>query len=306
MLRARPADNLSAFSADSVSLTPPSDPVLHIPFTKMQGAGNDFIVVDNRFFHFTANELAELARRYCPRRFGVGADGLLALDNPPDDGAHYRMRYFNADGSIAGMCGNGARCLARFARSAGLDAEPLIFASDAGTYRAHVPSEDALPIRLEVPSPTDFKPHVRLADGRDVPYIHTGTDHVVLFVDDLEAVDPAATAPAIRQDPAFAPAGTNVNFVEVVSRDRLGIRTYEKGVEGETLACGTGALAAAVVTRLTGRSTASRFEIEAPGGELAVGFDPGEDEIRNLYLEGGADRVFEGILAVDPSALVAL
>jgi diaminopimelate epimerase len=269
----------------------------------MQGAGNDFIVLDNRFFHFSTEELARLARRFCPRRFGVGADGLLALDEPDRDGAHYRMRYHNADGSRAGMCGNGARCLARFARLAGLADERLVFDAEAGRYRVDVPPAGEGGVRLFVPPPRDFR-EVALADGRSVLFVWTGTQHVVQFVPDLEGVDPAAEAPPVRHDHAFAPAGTNVNFVQVLAEDRLAVRTFEKGVEAETLACGTGALAAAVVARLAGRSGASRFTVEARGGTLEVGFAAsGDGEVVDLYLEGPAEVVFTGILEVDPQEL---
>src|SRR5690606_7040767 len=128
-----------------------------VPFTKMHGAGNDFIVLDNRFMHFSAAELAALAQRFCPRRFGVGADGLLALSPSDEPGIDFRMEYVNPDGSRAGMCGNGARCLARFARSAGLEAEPLTFRADAGVYRASVPPEPEAPVRLFVPPPERYR-----------------------------------------------------------------------------------------------------------------------------------------------------
>jgi diaminopimelate epimerase len=280
-------------------------PALHIPFTKMQGAGNDFIVVDNRFFHFSERDLQAIARRFCARRTGVGADGLLALDDPEQAGADYRMHYLNADGSPAGMCGNGARCLARYARHAGLTSEPLAFDVNAGRYSASVPGGEGEPVRLFVPSPENFRPQTRLADGRHVPYVWTGTHHVVLFVDEIEAVDPMRDAPPVRHDPAFLPEGTNVSFVEMKGPQRLAIRTFEKGVEGETLACGTGALAAAVVAHLAGRSSATEFEIHARGGEMKVGFEMEDGSITDLFLEGPAVTVFTGMLEIDPGMLDA-
>jgi diaminopimelate epimerase len=278
-------------------------PALHVPFTKMQGAGNDFIVLDNRFFHFSESELQAIARRFCPRRTGVGADGLLALDDPEGEGADYWMHYLNADGSPAGMCGNGARCLARFARHAGLTGEPLVFDVNAGRYTASVPGGEGQPVRLFVPSPENFRPRTRLSDGRSVPYVWTGTHHVVLFVDNIEDVDPAHEAPPIRHDPAFLPEGTNVNFVEMKGPQYLAIRTFEKGVEGETLACGTGALAAAVVAHLAGHSSATEFEIRARGGAMKVGFAIDDDSITRLFLEGPAATVFTGMLEIDPGML---
>lgn len=277
--------------------------VLHVPFTKMHGAGNDFIVLDNRFFHFSEHDLALLARRFCPRRTGVGADGLLALAPSRLEGTDYRMQYVNADGTPAGLCGNGARCLARFAREAGMRGDPLAFEAAAGIYRASVPAEKGAPVRLFVPLPRDYRPAVRLADGRAVAYIWTGTHHAVRFVDDVDRVEPEREAPAIRRDPAFAPEGVNVNFVEVQGEDAVAVRTFEKGVEQETPACGTGALAAAVVTRLSGRSEADVFTVRAPGGTLVVGLDAADAGIREMFLEGPAETVFTGILEVDPIEL---
>lgn len=273
----------------------------------MHGAGNDFIVIDNRFFNFTQAELAKLARGYCPRRTGIGADGLLALDHPDSDETNYRMRYHNADGSLAGMCGNGARCLARFARNTGMEGDPLVFDAEAGRYRAFVPPAGAedydLPdVRLMVPPPRDFDGALRLSGGNEVAYVYTGTHHVVVFVDDLDAVDVESEAPAIRRDRVF-PEGVNVNFVEMLSENRLAIRTFEKGVEAETLACGTGALAAAVVAYLSGRSSSTHFTLEARGGRLEVDFEAENGEIRELSLSGGAAVAFTGVLVLDPKKL---
>ena len=280
---------------------------LVVPFTKMNGAGNDFIVLDNRFLHFTDVELSDLARRFCPRRTGVGADGLLAL-NPPeaDEGAHFRMRYFNADGSLGTMCGNGARCLARFARTAGIEGDPLVFDTDGGRYIADTPAEATATVRLHVPPPRAFKTVV-LAEAQvdgETFGIWTGTEHTVRFVDDVQTAPLAAEGPAIRQDSALAPAGANVNFVEVVEdseRARVRARTYEKGVEGETLACGTGALASALAARLTGRIRADQVAVEMPGGTLHVGFslpsgEASAEAVLNLTLEGPAEVVYQGTL----------
>lgn len=271
---------------------------LVVPFTKMHGAGNDFLVLDNRFMHFSEAELAGLARRFCPRRFGVGADGLLALGATDEAGVDYRMEYFNSDGSRAGLCGNGARCLARFARSAGLEAEPLCFRADAGLYRASVPEAPEAPVRLFVPPAEGYRPPEPLGEGLpEAAYVWTGTDHAVVFVEDVEAAAVAALGPRIRGAEAFAPAGANANFAEVAGPARLRLRTFEKGVEAETMACGTGALAAAVVARLAGLVRGAEVEVEARGGTLRVGF---EGEEGGLYLEGPAVTVFQGTLEVFP------
>ena len=278
----------------------------------MNGAGNDFVVIDNRWFHFSDDELAALARQACPRRTGVGADGLLALDAPAADadaeGVHFRMRYRNADGSLATMCGNGARCLARFAARAGLGvadaagASTLVFDTDGGRYRAHVPPSGD--VTLDVPPPRDAG-LARLATGETpdgLTHIWTGTEHTVLFVADANAEDLGAIARPIRHDAAFQPAGTNVNLVEVAAPGseaglaHLVVRTFEKGVEGETLACGTGALASALAARLTGRVASDRVAVAMPGGTLHVGFHLDGETFTDVTLGGPADLVYEGTL----------
>lgn len=286
---------------------------LVVEFTKMHGAGNDFIVIDNRFFHFSDAELAAMARAWCPRRTGIGADGVLALCSPQNDAHDYRMRYVNADGSMARMCGNGARCLARFARSAGLERDTLSFESDAGVYRVAVPPEADAPVRLHVPSPQDFNPDVSLHDAAQavptpVHYVWTGTEHAVCFVDQVDAVAVDTLGPAIRHDAALAPEGANANFVQIERRAdgapaALRVRTYEKGVEAETLACGTGALAAAVVARLLGRITEEVIPVTMPGGTLRVGITVADGTVQALYLEGPAVKVFRGTVDAPPELL---
>ncbi len=305
-------------NAPPVARTP-----LVVPFTKMNGAGNDFVVLDNRFLRFSTDELADLARQVCPRRFGVGADGLLALEEPdgrrsqPDaEGDHFRMRYRNADGSLATMCGNGARCLARFAARAGLgasagDGVALVFDTDGGRYRAEVPDPNRAsgPVVLHVPPPRDFGP----TGLRDAPVpkssrvyrIWTGTEHAVVFVRDLDHEDVAAVGGRLRWDGVFRPAGTNVDFVQVREPEgspaRISVRTFEKGVEAETLACGTGALAAALVSRLVGHVSGPDGErqsvaVEMLGGTLVVGFRIDGEDVSDLTLEGPAETTFEGTL----------
>ena len=273
-------------------------PPLVVPFTKMDGAGNDFIVLDNRFLHFTEEELESLAARFCPRRTGIGADGLLALED--DDAADFRMRYRNADGSLGTMCGNGARCLARFAAEAGLgtrrgDGVALAFETDGGRYRATVP--DAGDVRLDVPDARGFGPAETEGD-ETVHQIWTGTEHAVLFVDDVEAVD-RAVLQRLRHDPAFRPTGANVNAVQVVAPDRIRVRTFEKGVEAETLACGTGAIATALVSQLTQRAGGDgrqRVAVEMPGGTLTVGFRAEGGRLAEITLGGPARTVYAGTL----------
>ncbi len=288
---------------------------LVVPFTKMSGAGNDFVVLDNRFLRFSDAELAALAAQACPRRVGVGADGLLALDDADGD-ADFRMRYRNADGSLATMCGNGARCLARFAARAGLGLESadgtvrLTFDTDGGRYSARVLGGRGASgaVLLNVPPPRDlaavtgFEDMIE-TDGEPSPLVRiwTGTEHLVAFVENVAAVDLEAVGPRLRRDVLFAPAGTNVNVVEIAeagedAAPRIVVRTFEKGVEGETLACGTGALAAALAAFHTGRVHEPAMDVAMPGGTLRVHFTPGTDGVSDLVLEGPAETVFEGTL----------
>lgn len=273
---------------------PSMSPSLVVEFTKMHGAGNDFLVLDNRWYRFSDDELSEMAATWCRRRYGVGADGLLALDPSEDEGVAYRMRYVNADGSWATMCGNGARCLARFALAADFDGPELTFQTDAGRYRAAVLQEDADAVRLYVPPPRDLTLDVALQEDVDMPvhFVHTGTEHLVLFVPDIDTAPVDEWGPRLRADPNLQPDGANVNFVEV-DQETLRVRTYEKGVENETLSCGTGVLAAAVVARATDKVRANPVEVHTRGGTLRVG---AEDEER--YLEGPVVTVFRGSLTL--------
>jgi diaminopimelate epimerase len=275
-------------SINRESMTPQPKRKLVVEFTKMSGAGNDFLVIDNRFYHFSPDELARLARKYCARRTGVGADGLLALHAPDDPGHHFRMRYLNADGSVGSMCGNGARCLARYAFEAGMDEDPLRFLTDAGPYSALVREES---VRLMIPSYRDFAEVPADESGSGRHYIWTGTEHLVVFCPEVDEVDVERDGLRLRHSRA---GGANVNFVEVAD-GMLRVRTFEKGVEGETLACGTGATAAAAVARLTDRLSRSEIQVQMRGGVLRVGFDhAGNAE----YLEGPAETVFRGTLKI--------
>ncbi|MFB6247851.1 MAG: diaminopimelate epimerase [Salinibacter sp.] len=276
-------------------------PSLVVEFTKMHGAGNDFLVLDNRWYRFSDDELSDLAATWCPRRYGVGADGLLALTEAAADDVAYRMRYVNADGSWATMCGNGARCLARFAVNADFEGPELAFETDAGRY--HAATDEARPdvVRLYVPAPRALELDVPLkatvpVDPAAVHYVDTGTGHLVIFVPDVEAVPVEEWAPPLREDARVDPPGANVNFVEMQD-EVLHLRTYEKGVEGETPSCGTGVLAAAAVAEATGRADADPLTVEARGGSFRVG-TAATSRGRERYLEGPVVTVFRGSLNV--------
>jgi len=276
-------------------------PSLVVEFTKMHGAGNDFLVLDNRWYRFSDEELSDLAATWCRRRFGVGADGLLALADADADDVAYRMRYVNADGSWATMCGNGARCLARFALNADFEGPELAFETDAGRYHATVDEERPDLVRLYVPPARELELDVTLEhtapfSPEAVHYADTGTGHLVIFVPDLDAVPVEEWAPPLRHDARVHPPGANVNFVEVRDGD-LHLRTYEKGVEGETLSCGTGVLAAAALAEATDRAPETPVTVETRGGTFRVGTAT-TSRGRERYLEGPVVTVFRGTLTV--------
>lgn len=262
-----------------------------VRFYKYQGAGNDFVVLDNRGGEY-GNLSTERIASICERRFGVGADGLLLLSSPLGCEA-FRMEYYNQDGSRASFCGNGARCLCSFAVLCGVvpSNRQFEFSADDGLHTAKV---DDCKNWVEL----GMKPveAVRvLPDGACV--LNTGVPHYVQFVDDVEDVDIMRVAPSIRYSDAFKPDGVNVNFAQITSPSHVAVRTYERGVEAETLACGTGVTAAALSASLT---TGSRcISISAKGGDLTVTFEPdGNGGFSNIVLSGPAVRVFDGYLAL--------
>ncbi|MDA1029590.1 MAG: diaminopimelate epimerase [Bacteroidetes bacterium] len=281
---------------------------LVLEFTKMSGTGNDFIVVDNRFYNYSDQELSEMAKKLCQRRLSVGADGLLGLGNPITEGAKYRMSYYNADGSLGTMCGNGARCLARFAHDAGIEgarsiesgahgnSHTYLFDSDAGLYTAVVDSKTTR-VRLYVPKPQRFTADIQLdaslsANPLTYHFMWTGTEHLVLHVEDVQSLDLAKVGPMLRYDAKLMPKGANINFAEVLSDGTLRVRTYEKGVEAETLACGTGSIACAIVSTMVGKLSKSPVTVRMPGGDLEVGWEGEAEDPERVYLEGTVEIVY--------------
>ena len=258
-----------------------------LPFWKMHGAGNDFILVDDRTGGFPVDEPAFRAG-LCDRRHGIGSDGLLLIQ--PSAVADIRMRFFNPDGSEADFCGNGARCLARLAHEIGAAPADLCIETCAGLVRAEVLA--APRVRLHLPPPKDWRMDLAV-EWHNRPlslhFVNTGVPHAVAVVDDLATVDVPALGAFIRRHPLFAPAGTNADFIQITGPDALAIRTYERGVEGETLACGTGILAAALVAEKLGLVRAPVRVRAAGGDELEVGLTP-------LTLTGPAEHLFRGTL----------
>ncbi|MCS7083104.1 MAG: diaminopimelate epimerase [Bacteroidetes bacterium] len=264
---------------------------MSIPFWKMCGAGNDFVVVDNRALGLELELQPRWAVRLCERRFGIGADGLLLLESDPEYA--FRMRYYNADGSRARMCGNGARCLAYFAWAHGIPDDPVVFRTDSGPYRASRSGPER--VRLYWPELGPWRPGLTV-DGWPACWIDTGTEHLVVGpLADVDGLEVNQLGPRLRAHPDLGPEGANVNFVAPIGPDALRVRTYERGVEAETLACGTGALAAALVAYRLGWIGSLPVQVHMPGGVLTVGGEPTpEGRWINLYLEGPVQVTFAG------------
>lgn len=259
-----------------------------VPFVKYEGAGNDFILVDNRAGGFVPD--AGRIARLCDRHRGIGADGLMTLGSHPLHDCS--MRYYNADGSEGEMCGNGARCFALFAEHLGIGGAVKRFDAADGLHEARLLRADAFSGEVEV-GMTEVR---AIEPGAGWWALDTGVPHYVEFVEGLDAVDVEGRGRAIRRDLARFPRGTNVNFVEVAGEGLLRIRTYERGVEAETLACGTGCTAAALVANHVLQPAANDFRVEARGGVLRVRFDrlPDGAGYTAIRLSGPARRVFAG------------
>lgn len=271
---------------------------MQLSFTKMNGAGNDFILLDNRNLDRTLSR--ETIAHLCDRHRGIGADGLLAVE-PAEGSADFRMRYHNSDGGEAEMCGNGARCFARYcARLLGPAQTSVSFETQAGLIRADLLENDH--VELAMSDPTDHRePAFLPVNGSEleVHFLNTGVPHAVVFVENLETTDVHRLGAALRYHDAFAPRGTNANFVQVESPGELLIRTYERGVEAETLACGTGVVASALLHHLRANTPPSEpIGVRVRGGDrLEVRFSPlSHGSFTRVFLRGPADFVFEGTL----------
>jgi diaminopimelate epimerase len=267
---------------------------MRLPFWKMHGAGNDFVLVDNRDGIFPATDGAWVAG-VCRRRTGIGSDGVVLIEASTE--ADFRMRFLNPDGGEAEMCGNAARCVAHLARDIGVAPDAMEIETAAGRLSATV-----LPgarVRIGMPDPLDWTVEAELdACNRRLTYdkLNTGVPHVVIRVPDVDTVDVAGLGRAIRRQPAFAPDGTNANFVQVGEGGRIRVRTYERGVEAETLACGTGVTAVALVLDRLGIAS-SPVAVQVAGGDtLTVSFSGHGDSARDVQLEGPIAYVFRGEL----------
>ncbi len=260
-------------------------------FTKMSGTGNDFIVINNTQGNYIL-DWSGFARQYCTRRTSVGADGVLIIEKSPT--ADFNYRIFNADGSEAEMCGNGARCAALFAFEHKVAGKHMRFNTLAGIIEAEVNSHD---VSIRMTDPFDLQRDILLDIGTQqyrVDFINTGVPHTVVFTEDLSAVRIDELGRAIRTHEHFAPAGTNVNFVQILQDDHIRVRTYERGVEAETLACGTGAVASALISACVKQVSGPPVHVQMPGGDLAIEFLFDQKGFSDVWLSGGVEIVYTG------------
>jgi diaminopimelate epimerase len=262
-------------------------------FTKMNGAGNDFVMIDNRAGNVRLEP--EQIVRICDRHGGVGADGILLLEKG-SNGADFKMRYYNRDGGEAEMCGNGARCFTRFANKIAGAPEKISFQTLAGLIRGELHGES---VTLQLSEPKDLRVGIELvanAEKERVHFINSGVPHVVVPVSKVDDVDVRRRGEAIRRHKMFSPAGANVNFIEKRGAQKILVRTYERGVEDETLACGTGVVASALIFAATEKVDGSISVIVRSGSELSVGFKRAGDQFTNVTLTGPAEFAFEGTI----------
>jgi diaminopimelate epimerase len=254
---------------------------MKITFNKYQGAGNDFIIIDNRKGLINP-ENSVLINKLCDRRFGIGADGLIMVSD--HDKGDFEMKYFNSDGKIGSMCGNGGRCTAHFAKKLKIAGDIQKFIAFDGFHEAQVKKDI---VRLQMGNVNDYK----IINGSY--FINTGSPHYVIFTREIDKINVNEEGKRLRWAPEFAPGGTNVNFIEV-NNEGLYIRTFERGVEEETLACGTGVTASAIASVLKGHFDTGSVSVKARGGNLNVELKISDGKVSDIWLTGPATFVFEG------------
>ena len=258
---------------------------MKLTFYKYQGTGNDFVMIDNRQNILSKNN-TNLIKSLCDRKFGIGADGLILLENPENPGEDFKMVYFNSDGRESSMCGNGGRCIVAFAAFLGIIRKETVFSAIDGRHEASV--EDGM-VGLKMTDVSGLK------ETEMAVFANTGSPHHILFTEDVEQLDVRKLGSEIRYSQAYAGSGgTNVNFAELTGPGDFKVRTYERGVENETLSCGTGVTAVALAAYRTGRTRSKEVKLQTLGGELMVSFEEEGNGFRNIWLNGPAQQVFKG------------
>ena len=254
-----------------------------IIFYKYQGTGNDFVIIDNRTLFFQKENIS-LINHLCDRRFGIGGDGLILLENCPE--TDFRMVYYNADGNQSTMCGNGGRCIVAFAKKLEIIKNKTSFMAIDGLHHSTI--DDLGIVSLQMKDVTDIKIE------KDYVFLDTGSPHHVTLVENLKDYDIFTNGAQIRYSDLYGKSGSNVNFVSQITDNEFTIRTYERGVEDETLSCGTGATATAIAMNAIGKSNANDIIINIQGGNLEISFDKINNIYENVFLKGKAEFVFSG------------
>ncbi len=270
-----------------------------VAFEKMNGTGNDFIIIDNRNGAVPLAEQSEFARLISRRRFSLGADGVIFLEDCEE--ADFRWQFYNSDGSTAEMCGNGSRCAARFAYRHGITGKKMTFSTLAGIVEAEIGEQENI-VKVKLPDPFDFRVGLSIElDKQEYPvfYVNSGVPHAVIFIND-DQIPVKSWGRKIRYHEMFQPSGTNVNFVYVKNDNTIRVRTYERGVEDETMACGTGNIASALYSAMQ-KKMSSPVTVETYGNEQnLVYFDLQDGPIaKDIFLEGPTRLVCDGNLGVD-------
>ncbi len=260
-----------------------------VNFQKYQGTGNDFVLIDNRNKKLTPENFGQKQIAFlCHRRFGIGADGLMLVEK--SELYDFEMKYYNSDGNLGSMCGNGGRCIVAFAKKVGaFEGNIIRFIASDGEHEAQIyESDNQIFVKLKMQDVSE------IIESEIFTFLNTGSPHHIEFVENTELVDVFTKGKAIRYDKQAYPNGTNVNFVQVAG-NQINVRTYERGVEDETYSCGTGVVASSIATFVKNPSLKNEFEINTKGGNLKVSFSPKtENSFENIWLEGAATFVFEG------------
>ena len=259
---------------------------MELHFYKYQGTGNDFVMIDNRLEIFPKNTV--LIEKLCDRRFGIGGDGLILLENDSD--TDFKMVYYNSDGNESSMCGNGGRCIVAFAKKLGVFENETTFIAVDGLHFAKINEDET--VSLQMKNVDD----VLIKD--DYVFMNTGSPHHVQMVDDLKDFPVKNAGAEIRYSDLYGNAGSNVNFVQQINEDTFAVRTYERGVEDETLSCGTGVTAVAIAMFATGKTKSKEVNLKVEGGSLKVNFQGEKDNFTNVFLIGPATFVFSGIIQI--------
>lgn len=257
---------------------------MDIPFYKYQGTGNDFIIIDNRENSFPKTNV-KFIQQLCDRRFGIGADGLILLESSKD--YDFKMVYFNADGNEGSMCGNGGRCIVAFAKKLNIINYKTTFDAVDGLHYATVEKGIVSLQMIDIDKIDIFDNHI---------FLNTGSPHHISFKDNIDTLNVKELGSKIRYGAPYFDEGSNINFAEQTSSNSFKVRTYERGVEDETLACGTGVTAVAIAANISNKTISNIIKLEVLGGQLEVSFTRNDNSFNNVFLKGPAQFVFKGTI----------